>query len=188
MPDIVCISPVDGREVVRRAAVFRRRDRGRGRGRARKAQAEWKRVPVAERGRILSQSRRRDAGDARRGRAGARVADGPADPLRRRRTRRLRGARARHDRAGRERACRYRPGAEGRLQALHRARAGRRRADRRAVELSVSDGGEFGGARADGRQRRVAQARRADASGRRPLSDRDGPRGIAEGTVPHADA
>src|SRR5882672_7867277 len=55
MPDIVCISPVDGREVVRRpassvaevdAAISA----------ARKAQAEWKRVSVAERGRILSKA------------------------------------------------------------------------------------------------------------------------------------
>ena len=66
---------------------------------ARKAQAEWKRVPVAERGKILEQSRRRDAGDARRGRAGAGLADGPAGALRRQRAWRLRGTRARHDRA-----------------------------------------------------------------------------------------
>src|SRR5436190_5821641 len=55
MPDIVCISPVDGREVVRRpsssaaeieAAVAA----------ARKAQAEWKRVPLAERGKILGKA------------------------------------------------------------------------------------------------------------------------------------
>jgi acyl-CoA reductase-like NAD-dependent aldehyde dehydrogenase len=55
MPDIVCISPVDGREVVRRpassaveidAAVAA----------ARKAQAEWKRVSLAERGQILSKA------------------------------------------------------------------------------------------------------------------------------------
>ena len=55
MPDIVCISPVDGREVVRRpsssaaeieAAVAA----------ARNAQSEWKRVPVAERGKILSRA------------------------------------------------------------------------------------------------------------------------------------
>ena len=55
MPDIVCISPVDGREVVRRpvssateieAAVAA----------ARNAQAEWKRVPVAERGKIISKA------------------------------------------------------------------------------------------------------------------------------------
>src|SRR5882672_2192843 len=55
MPDIVCISPVDGREVVRRpassaveieAAVSA----------ARKAQAEWKHVSLAERGKILSKT------------------------------------------------------------------------------------------------------------------------------------
>ena len=55
MPDIVCISPVDGRELVRRpsappaeiaAAVAS----------ARTAQAEWKRVPVAERAKILGRA------------------------------------------------------------------------------------------------------------------------------------
>src|SRR5262245_45651126 len=53
MPDIVCISPIDGTEVVRRmpaseaeiaAAVAA----------ARRAQTEWRRVPIAERGRVLS--------------------------------------------------------------------------------------------------------------------------------------
>ena len=67
MPDIVCISPVDGREVVRRAASSAAEIEA-AVAAARKAQAEWKRVAVAERGKILSQGRRRDAGDARRGR------------------------------------------------------------------------------------------------------------------------
>ena len=53
MPDIVCISPVDGREVVRRAASSATEMEA-AVAAARKAQAEWKRVPVAERGRILS--------------------------------------------------------------------------------------------------------------------------------------
>ena len=55
MPSIVCISPVDGREVVRRAtssvveievAI----------GAARNAQAEWRRVSVAERGKIVGKA------------------------------------------------------------------------------------------------------------------------------------
>ncbi len=53
MPDIVCISPVDGREVVRRAASSRAEIES-AVAAARKAQSEWKRVPIAERGRILS--------------------------------------------------------------------------------------------------------------------------------------
>jgi acyl-CoA reductase-like NAD-dependent aldehyde dehydrogenase len=55
MPDIVCISPVDGREVVRRAASSAAEIEA-SVAAARKAQAEWKRVPVAERGKILSKA------------------------------------------------------------------------------------------------------------------------------------
>ena len=72
----------------------------------------------------------------------------------------------------RERAGADRPRAEAGLQALRRARAGRHRAHRRAVELSLSHGGQFGRARADGRQCRAAEARRADAAGRRSLPGR----------------
>src|SRR5436309_1444049 len=53
MTSIVCISPVDGREVVRRASASAAEIET-AVSAARKAQAEWKRVPVAERGRILS--------------------------------------------------------------------------------------------------------------------------------------
>src|SRR3979490_1876152 len=52
MPDIVCISPVDGREVVRRAASSAAEIEA-AVAAARKAQAEWKRLAVAERGKIL---------------------------------------------------------------------------------------------------------------------------------------
>jgi len=55
MPDIVCISPVDGREVVRRASSSAAEIET-AVAAARKAQAEWKRVPVAERARILSKA------------------------------------------------------------------------------------------------------------------------------------
>src|ERR1041384_5173142 len=55
MPDIVCISPVDGREVVRRAASFAAEIEAAVTA-ARKAQAEWRRLAVAERGRILSKA------------------------------------------------------------------------------------------------------------------------------------
>src|SRR5690348_2296709 len=55
MPDIVCISPVDGREVVRRATASAAEIEG-AVAAARKVQAEWKHVPVAERGKILSKA------------------------------------------------------------------------------------------------------------------------------------
>jgi acyl-CoA reductase-like NAD-dependent aldehyde dehydrogenase len=55
MSDIVCISPVDGREVVRRAASSAAEIEAAIRA-ARKAQPEWRRVPVAERGKILSKA------------------------------------------------------------------------------------------------------------------------------------
>jgi acyl-CoA reductase-like NAD-dependent aldehyde dehydrogenase len=55
MPDIVCISPIDGREVVRRAASSAAEIEA-AVAAARKAQAEWKRVSVEERGRILSKA------------------------------------------------------------------------------------------------------------------------------------
>ena len=55
MPDIVCISPVDGREVVRRASASAAEIEA-AVAAARTAQADWKRVSVAERGRILSKA------------------------------------------------------------------------------------------------------------------------------------
>src|SRR5437764_679406 len=55
MTDIVCISPVDGREVVRRAASSAKEIEA-AVAAARKAQAEWKRLAVAERGKILSRA------------------------------------------------------------------------------------------------------------------------------------
>jgi acyl-CoA reductase-like NAD-dependent aldehyde dehydrogenase len=55
MPDIVCISPVDGREVVRRASASAA-EIADAIASVRMAQAEWRRVPVAERGKILSKA------------------------------------------------------------------------------------------------------------------------------------
>lgn len=55
MADVVCISPVDGREVVRRASASGA-EIDSAVAAARKAQAEWKRVPIAERGKILSKA------------------------------------------------------------------------------------------------------------------------------------
>jgi acyl-CoA reductase-like NAD-dependent aldehyde dehydrogenase len=55
MPSIVCISPVDGREVVRRPASSATEIEV-AVAAAREAQAAWKRVPVVERGKILSRA------------------------------------------------------------------------------------------------------------------------------------
>jgi acyl-CoA reductase-like NAD-dependent aldehyde dehydrogenase len=55
MADVVCISPVDGREVVRRASASGA-EIDAAIAAARKAQAEWRRVSVTERGRILSKA------------------------------------------------------------------------------------------------------------------------------------
>src|ERR1700716_1607570 len=55
MSDIVCIPPVDGREVVRRAASSAAEIES-AVAAARKAQGQWKRVAIAERGKILSKA------------------------------------------------------------------------------------------------------------------------------------
>jgi acyl-CoA reductase-like NAD-dependent aldehyde dehydrogenase len=55
MPDIICMSPVDGREVVRRASASTTEIES-GVATARKAQTEWKRVSVAERAKTLSKA------------------------------------------------------------------------------------------------------------------------------------
>jgi acyl-CoA reductase-like NAD-dependent aldehyde dehydrogenase len=53
MPDIVCVSPVDGREVVRRPSASPTEIDG-AIAAARGAQAQWRGVPVAERARLLT--------------------------------------------------------------------------------------------------------------------------------------
>jgi acyl-CoA reductase-like NAD-dependent aldehyde dehydrogenase len=55
MADVVCISPVDGREVVRRASASAA-EIADATASARKAQAEWRRVSVAERAKVLSKA------------------------------------------------------------------------------------------------------------------------------------
>jgi acyl-CoA reductase-like NAD-dependent aldehyde dehydrogenase len=53
MPDIVCVSPVDGREVVRRPSASAG-EIDRAIVAARRAQTEWREVPLAERARLLT--------------------------------------------------------------------------------------------------------------------------------------
>ena len=55
MADVVCISPVDGREVVRRPSSSAAEIEAAAAA-ARKAQVAWKRVPLAERGKILGKA------------------------------------------------------------------------------------------------------------------------------------
>jgi acyl-CoA reductase-like NAD-dependent aldehyde dehydrogenase len=55
MPDVVCISPVDGREVVRRASSSAAQIEA-AVAAAQTAQAEWRRVSVAERGKIVGKA------------------------------------------------------------------------------------------------------------------------------------
>ena len=55
MPDIVCISPVAGRDVVRRAPSSAA-EIGAAVAAARRAPAEWRDVSVAERGELLSRA------------------------------------------------------------------------------------------------------------------------------------
>src|ERR1044072_8467686 len=55
MPDIDCVSPVDGREVVRRASASATEIEA-AIAAARKAQADWKHVSLAERGKVLSKA------------------------------------------------------------------------------------------------------------------------------------
>ena len=113
MSDVVCVSPVDGREVVRRAASSAAEIEA-AVAAARKAQAEWKRVPIAERGAILSKAV--DAMLAMRDEIGPELAWQMGRPVRYGggELQRLRGARARHDRARRDGAGADRAGAEGR--------------------------------------------------------------------------
>jgi len=82
MPDIVCISPVDGREVVRRAASSAAEIEA-AVAAARKAQAEWKRVVWRSAGKFSPRPSTPCWRCARRS-PRARLADGSADPLRRR--------------------------------------------------------------------------------------------------------
>ena len=73
------------------------------------------------------------------------------------------------------------PGPKDGFQPLDRARAARPRAGRRAVELSLSDGGQLGRAGADGGQCGDPETRRADAAGRRALPARFRRGGLPEG-------
>ena len=187
MPDIVCISPVDGREVVRRAASSAAEIEAASRPRARRRPSG-----SAYRSRSAEKSSRKavDAMLAMRDEIAPELAWQMGRPVRygggelngfEERARAM--IALAETRAGADRSR-----AEAGLQALRRARAGRHRAHRRAVELSLSHRGQFRRAGADGRQRRDPEARRADAAGRRSLPAGDGPRGPAEGSVPHADA
>jgi phage gpG-like protein len=177
--DIVCISPVDGREVVRRAASSAAEIEA-AVAAARKAQAEWKRLAVAERGKILSKAV--DAMLAMRAEVGPELAWQMGRPVRYGGNE-LGGfeerARAMIALAQSALAPIVRSRKPGSSATSRASRSGR--AHRRALELPVSHGGQLGGAGADGRECRAAQARRADVAGWRPFSSRDGPSGLPQG-------
>ena len=99
----------------------------------------------------------------------ARLADGTADPLRAGRGARLRGARPLHDRGRAGDARRHRCRAEGGLQALHPARAARRRPQSAGLELSLHDGAQRRAAGDPRRQHGGDEAFEPDRAGRRAL-------------------
>ena len=142
MTDIVCISPIDGRELVRRPSSQRRRNRrcavtrARARRRARGAPC---RSP--ERWRQVGALPRRAPGDEPGGRARARPADGPAGALRRRVPAASRSARATWSRIADESLRRmFRPRrTAGFRRMIKREPLGVVLVDR-ALELSVPDG------------------------------------------------
>ena len=106
----------------------------------------------------------------RRGGAGADAPDGPADPLQPRRGASVAWSARASWRARRRRRSRPScPTPIDGLPPLHPPRAARRRAHDRAVELPVSHRGQLGRAGADRRERRAAEAQRADAALRRAL-------------------
>ena len=100
------MSPVDGSVYAERPVARRCRDRERRSARPRRAQQAWGEITVARAREVPQPFRRRAARQERRDRARTRLADGPADPLRRREARR-RGAVAAHDRH--RRGQRWRP-------------------------------------------------------------------------------
>ena len=178
MADMIrCISPVDGSVYAERTGAASNKDVT---TRCRMARATRRTagsaVPVEERAAYCLRAVDAMLAMKRRDRARTRLADGPAGALRRRRAARLRGARPPHDRDRRGGAGAGRCRAEGRLLPLDHARAAGRGVRHRAVELPVSHGGQLGRPGADGRQRRDAEARGADAAGRRAL-----PQGLRRG-------
>ncbi len=181
MAEIICVSPIDGREVARRKTASGAEIEAGASPRARGA------TPLgggaARRTHRGRDARRRGARRDERGcRLRARPADGSAHPLWRRVPRR-RGASAPHgvDRTGRARPDRAR--GEGGLSPHDQARAARPRPRHRALELPLSHRRQLDRAGADRRQRGDLEACGADDPRRRalPAGVRSG--GPAEGPV-----
>ena len=128
------------------------------------AQRAWRSVPHRRARRDLHALLRCVRSAARRDRARAHLADGPADPLRAERGARHARARASHDRDRAEALADIDAGPKDGLHALRAPRAARRRVHGRRVELPVSHRREQRRAGAHGRQRRRAEALRADAA------------------------
>ena len=164
------ITPIDGSVYVERPLADARRDR-RGWSSARaRAQAEWRRVPLAERAALLA--RGVDAFVARRDEIALEITWQMGRPAARRAGRgaRLRGARARTCWRSRRRRSPTStlPEKPGFTRFIRREPLGLV-LTHRALELPVPDGGELGRAGPRGRQRRDPAPLRPDAALRRAL-------------------
>ncbi len=142
------------------------------------AQRQWRATPVAERARFCLRAVDALRGDGRRDRRRAGAADGAARAVWSQRSVADGGAGPAHDRHRAGGAGRSPPRARRRFSPLRATRAARHGVRDRALELSVPVGGQFGGAGADGGERRAAQARGPDAAGGRTISG-----GIRSGRV-----
>ncbi len=187
MTDIVCISPVDGREVARKATASASEIES-AVAAARKAQAQWARVPVAERARLCSAAV--DAMLAMRAEIAPELSWQMGRPIKYAggELARLRGARALHDRHRGEALSPLVPAAKDGFKRYVRR-------DPLGIVLTVAPwnypyltavNSVIPGT--DGGQRRHSQSRRADHSCRRTFPERDGQGRPAEGAVPNARA
>ena len=153
--------------------------------RATKAQKAWKQVPVAERARDLPPHGRLVRRQGGRARHRIELADGPAGVADAGRAQaRVPRACSLHVFPGGKRARRSAGRSEAGFPALHPARAARRGAGRRAVELPMADFRERGDPRAAGGQQRDPEDGGADAARRRALRGSVQGRRPARGRIP----
>ena len=172
MAEITCVSPIDGRVSRRGARPRGRRDRdGASTSRA-TAQRRWAAVPLAER--IAVVMRGVDASAAMKRSRLAEIALQMGRPIRYGRTScaASRSARATWSQIAPAALAAARVRGEARGSGACRARAARRRLRHRALELSLSDGGQLGRAGADRGQRRAPEACGADARSSASASSR----------------
>ena len=181
--DIVCISPIDGRELVRRPIMSETAIDAAVKA-AREAQKAWRNTSIAERAAKVSAFL--DALLAMNQEVVPEIAQQMGRPVRYGGEFRGVEERARYmiSHCGEEPAADPGRRREAGLPPHDQARAGRPRARHRALELSLSHRHQHHRAGAHGRQCGAAEARVADGAGRRALPDGDGPGRHAEGPVP----